>query len=264
MNNNLVNNFSVREIGFNSVPPELKQIHTRDIYIIHYVTKGKGIFMGNSFSEGDCYFVVPGELEIIEADAEEPYESAWIMVKGRRAKELIGKCDFPEYNSVFRFEKAKECGELIREYLFAENYENEFVEACKLEELFYKIMALHFEYYSEPPKQTDNKAYEIAEFIEKNYGNDIKIGDLCNIFYLSKNYLCTIFKREYGVTPQEYLISYRMEKARQFLALGDQKLSIAEISFSIGIDNPLYFSRCFHKRFGVSPTEYRKNINKNT
>lgn len=258
-NYNVQSKFSVNEIGFNRVPPELRQIHTRDVHILHYVIKGKGYFMGEAFSAGDCYYVVPGELEIIESDKDDPYESAWIMVRGRRAAELLSKADFPSHNSVFRFEYADKCAELIKKYIFETEYQNDFVEACAIENVFYQIMAYHF-INIDPPKTNGNKASEIAEFIEKNYNTDIKIQDLCNIFYLSKNYICTIFKKEYGITPKDYLISYRIEKAKQFLRFENEKLSISEISFSIGIDNPLYFSRCFHEKTGMSPSEYRKNF----
>lgn len=252
------NNFSVVEIGFNRVPPKLRQIMTRNVFIIHYVTKGSGVFMGNKFSAGDCYFVVPGEFEIFEALEDEPYECAWITINGRRAKEMISMAGLPEHNSIFKFEYTEQCAEIIKEYLFHDGYENDYVEASKLEETFYKILSYHFKSCRPPELKANNKAAEIAEFIEKNYGRGIKISDLCNVFYLSKNYLCTIFKREYGITPQEYLISYRIEKAKQLLKLDDKKLSVAEISFSVGIDNPLYFSRCFHQRVGLSPSEYRK------
>lgn len=249
--------FTVKEIGFNSVPPSLKQLHTRNIYIIHYVLSGKGYFMGKPFSPGYCYYVVEGEAEVIEAARDSSYESAWVMLRGRRAKELLTKCGFPEHNGVFPFDRAEECGNIIKEYLFDTEYENGYTEACKLEEVFYRLMAIHFESKGDETGKNLSKAFEIAEYIEKNYSSPLKISDLCSIFYLSKNYLCTIFKREYGVTPQEYLISYRMEKARELLLLGS-KPQIAEISFSVGIDNPLYFSRCFRARYGMSPSEYRK------
>ncbi|MBR6603222.1 MAG: helix-turn-helix transcriptional regulator [Clostridia bacterium] len=249
--------FSVKEIGYERVPSAFKQILTRNVYIIQYILSGSGLYMGEPFSAGDCFHVVPGEVQIIESDKDSGYESAWIILKGRRSKEILTKCGFPEHNSLLDFGKSLECGDIIKKYLFDREYENGYVESCALEEVFYRLMALHFAEKSEEVKPSHSKASEIAEYIEKNYSSALKIHDLCNIFYLSKNYLCTIFKNEYGVTPQEYLISYRMEKAKQFL-LFDGKLQIAEISFSVGIDNPLYFSRCFRKRFGMSPSEFRK------
>lgn len=77
------NRIFVVETGYNKVPPGTLQSMTRDLYIIHYVLSGKGLFMHEPFGAGDGYIVVPNEKEIIVADKEDPYESYWIMFRGR-------------------------------------------------------------------------------------------------------------------------------------------------------------------------------------
>jgi len=77
---------------------------------------------------------------------------------------------------------------------------------------------------------------------------------LCNI---SDAYLRRIFKRRYGVSPAGYVIKERVRIACLMLVENDM-MSVAEVSFSVGYKDPLYFSRIFKKQTGVSPTEYRK------
>lgn len=252
-------NRSVVEIGYNTVPCGKKQILKRDVYIIHYVVSGRGKFMNNPFSKGQCYFVSAGALEIIEAPADESYESYWIMLEGQNAKDCLQNCGFAKCNSIFDFEYTEECSRKIHKFLFDTEYESELQEACKMEELMYNILSFHTRKLTEPgtKDKIDIKVQAVADYIENNYNSHIKISDLCHVFYFSKNYLCTIFKDKFGMTPKEYLINYRLTKAKILLTDKNCNMSVAEVSYAVGIDNPLYFSRLFHRKEGVSPTDYR-------
>lgn len=79
---------------------------------------------------------------------------------------------------------------------------------------------------------------------------------------LNYDYVRKLFKKETGVTPHEYLISKRMERARELLSgrLTNRysNYSVSQIAELCGFSEPLYFSRVFKKRFGVSPSEYKK------
>ena len=251
----------VVEIGYNTVPPKTKQFFKRDTYIIHYVTNGSGLFMGEPFSSGHCYFVAAGEYETIESTIE-TYESSWIMLKGEHVKEILRQCGFSEHNSVFRFEYTDECSRIIRKYLFEEAYDHELEEACKLEKVLYSLLSFHIKKLSvqNTQKKAPVRIQAIADYIENNYQNDIKINDLCRVFFFSKNHLCTIFKSKYGMTPKEYLIHCRLSQAKTLLKDKNCNMSITEIALAVGISNPLYFSRFFHQNTGVSPTDYRNGI----
>lgn len=60
-----------------------------------------------------------------------------------------------------------------------------------------------------------------------------------------------------GYSPNEYLRIIRMKKAAELL-LSDDNLTVAEISYKVGINNPFYFSRCFKLQFGVTPSAYKR------
>ena len=60
-----------------------------------------------------------------------------------------------------------------------------------------------------------------------------------------------------GFPPKEYLRIMRLNKASELLSNTD--IPIAEVSFKVGISDPLYFSKCFKARFGVSPTAWQKD-----
>ncbi|MGN1105127.1 MAG: helix-turn-helix domain-containing protein, partial [Huintestinicola sp.] len=63
------------------------------------------------------------------------------------------------------------------------------------------------------------------------------------------------FKNETGVTPIEYLIGIRLERAKTMLKR--KSISVTEIAMNCGFGSSAHFSSCFQSRVGISPTEYR-------
>ena len=66
----------------------------------------------------------------------------------------------------------------------------------------------------------------------------------------------TIFKRMLDLSPKDYIVYYRMERAKEFLQ--DARLPVGSIAYSVGYRDPLTFSKMFKLKTGLSPTEYRK------
>lgn len=256
-NYNIGTDISVVEVGYNRVPAGMCQIFKRDVFILHYIAKGKGVFCEAPFDKTNGYLVVPGELEVIKADAENPYESYWIMFKGPRAVEILNSCGL-KHNSVFSVTGSQECINIIKEAIHRDDYLNEAEEAYTLQSVFYKIIALHMKEAQKNAALPNSIASSVANYIEKSYHNQLKINDMAKTFHISRNYLYTVFKQEYNMSPQEYLISCRIEKAKKLLKSKSTPLSITEIATATGFENPLYFSRLFHKRVGISPSEYKK------
>ncbi len=95
------------------------------------------------------------------------------------------------------------------------------------------------------------------EYIEYNYIDDIKVTDIANFIGINRSYLFTIFKKNLNISPQEFLLKYRMEKA--YILLNNGKLSISDVARSVGYKDPLGFSKIFKKINGISPKVYREN-----
>ena len=99
---------------------------------------------------------------------------------------------------------------------------------------------------------------EIVSAILNNYPNsDFALNEYLRGLPFSYDYIRKLFKKEVGVTPHRYLNDLRMQVAAQYLAnsrLGSR--NVAEISRLCGFHEPLYFSRMFKKKYGVSPSAY--------
>lgn len=96
----------------------------------------------------------------------------------------------------------------------------------------------------------------IRRYIDNHFKEDLTLDHLAGMAHLNKYYLSHSFRKEFGTSPINYLISRRVEEGRFLLRETDHPLSlIAEI---LGFSSLSYFSQCFHRAEGMSPTEYRK------
>lgn len=247
----------VREIGYNLAPKNLTQTLQRNVYILHYIVAGKGEFNGQKFDASCGYVVVPGELEVITSDKNEPYETYWIMFKGPKAEELLELCGLPNHNCVFKFEKNDECIEIIRKYLFDFYPENEFEESCALQHVFYKLMSIHMKNTKTIMQSPPTLAQNIKHFMDLNYTHISGINELAMQNCYSRSYIYKVFKKEYGISPMEYLMKVRIDVAMSLLSDKNNNLSIGEIAVASGFSDPLNFSRFFRKKTGLSPQKYR-------
>ncbi len=101
-----------------------------------------------------------------------------------------------------------------------------------------------------------NRMGDILSYISRNYQTKLTTNSLAEQFHLTEHYFCSLFKKETGQSPINYINAYRIQKAAILLKNTDQ--SITQIAMSVGFEDSNYFARCFKKRFGVSAREYRR------
>lgn len=129
----------------------------------------------------------------------------------------------------------------------------------------YTLMGMFFDkgYFKSNIKvPTNEKFFKIVNFINKNVGVadghtvDLTIPGLAKRFGYNQSYLCRKFKEYTGFTITNYINLLRLEKAQVLLTTTDRPISL--ISYRCGFNDLVYFSHCFKKRFGVSPSTFRK------
>lgn len=85
------------------------------------------------------------------------------------------------------------------------------------------------------------------------------LNDYLKQFYFSNDYIRKLFKKELGITPNQYLIDKRLQTSANLLqSLSQENSNISDIAITCGFKDPLYFSRMFKKKYSVSPSEYAK------
>ena len=98
---------------------------------------------------------------------------------------------------------------------------------------------------------------KIAESIQRSPEQPISNDDLAESLGITAKHFISIFKNHIGVPPQKYRQQQLVKKACVLLL--DTSMTVQEISYALGVDDPLYFSRLFRSVQGVSPRDYRKH-----
>lgn len=98
-----------------------------------------------------------------------------------------------------------------------------------------------------------NLCREVAKYISNNYSDDITLNELAERFYISPNYLGTLFKKNLGVGVKEYQTNIRLEQADALIASG--KFKLYQVAEMVGYPNYEYFRKTYCKYRGKNPSE---------
>lgn len=124
--------------------------------------------------------------------------------------------------------------------------------------LAYEILSMFQQSVNNFSKESTN-LNKVKDYIDNNYINQgITVKELASMFGGSEVYFRKEFKKHYHSSPLNYIIKRRLEYAASLLASGEYNVS--EAALSSGFDNPSYFSAKFGKHYGMTPTEYIKNV----
>lgn len=105
---------------------------------------------------------------------------------------------------------------------------------------------------------TDNRKSEIikpaCDYLKTHiFKHDLSVGMLHEMCGISDVYFRRLFIEIYGMPPQKYVIDKRLTEARSLIENGDYD-NLYSVAYSVGYDDPLYFSREFKRKFGVAPS----------
>jgi transcriptional regulator GlxA family with amidase domain len=104
----------------------------------------------------------------------------------------------------------------------------------------------------------DKRISDIIKAVTSNFQKSWKIEELAEIVNLSKSRFEELFKQETQLSPIQFVRHLRFEKAKELLET--THLTVKEIGFAVGINDQSGFVRDFKKKYGTSPTEYRKSF----
>jgi AraC family transcriptional regulator len=98
----------------------------------------------------------------------------------------------------------------------------------------------------------------VLSYVEANLDTAITLSQLSGVADMSLYYFATLFKQSTSLTPHQYVLRRRIERAKELLR--ETKAGVLEISLSVGFEQPTNFSRTFRRLTGTSPTHYRRNF----
>lgn len=234
----------------------------RGKYIIHYVFDGTGAFNGVPLKRGSCFLICPNQLHKYHSDKDAPLKYGWISFLGRKTEELLREVGLKNENYVFDFPAIESVDALFSPLCRDRSSEvdlERYLEGC-----FHILMSFHRRIYRESLEGAQRKSLvkehvsNAVRYIQSEYRRRLTVEEVASACFVSAHYLSNIFKKEMGVSPQQYIIDVRMKRAVELLAL--DHLSITDIASSVGYTDVLAFSKIFHKALGRSPRAYREQV----
>ncbi len=231
-------------------PLHYRGVSVCDYWIIHYVSSGRGVVVVDDVtyqvSATQCFILRPYEHFFYQADERDPWHYTWISFRTADADMSMfdGKIVIASaamHDIFLRIMRARDIRYGQQEYLSARIWD---IVSCVLGE-------------SCRGESRGNEYVERARiYIEVNYMNKIGVSDIAEMLGLERSYFSSLFRKETGVSPQQYLMEYRFNMAAELLRVHDYTVSHA--ANAVGYTDIANFSRMFRRFFGISATEFKE------
>ena len=235
-------------------------------YMIHYILSGKGVFRtgGREYplEAGSGFLIVPGHLAFYQADEKEPWTYVWVGFSGSGVESFVSYTGLSVRHPVFQSDRSDELYGSVRDMMEHNTYglTNELRRNGQLQ-IFLSLIAESAGTQARPEEDRANQYVKRAvEFIQRNYCNPVKVTDVADYVCINRSYLYTLFENSMGMSPQQFLTAFRLTRAAELLAV--TQLPVESIALSCGYNDPLVFTKAFKQMKGMSPSAYRKELQK--
>lgn len=252
----------IYECGYEQCKPrDPYQYEQIDYYLIHYILSGEGLFFINGevhkLKKGDGFLIPPNTDNNYYPIVDNPWCYRWIGINGNEASKFLNLCGFSNSNFIFNYTEDN----------FVETCFKNILESCHSDEYFKALGNLYLFLNKLITKNNNNNISTVpstaseryvslfVDYVHNNYDKDISISHISNHLNINRSHLFKLFKNHMNISPQQYLINYKLNKACDLLR--KSSYSISEISYLTGFNSPSYFSRIFSKHINKSPMDYR-------
>ena len=107
--------------------------------------------------------------------------------------------------------------------------------------------------------RTQQVAQKAVDYIEDNYmDNGLSVSMVAKALLINQTYLRSMFKEAHGSTISDFITKTRMNKAMGLLK--EKRYMLADIADQVGYSDASYFSKCFKKYYGKSPSQYERTL----
>jgi AraC family transcriptional regulator len=120
---------------------------------------------------------------------------------------------------------------------------------------YYSTRNHHFQDYEDGLSK--QKLRQAIEYIQAHLGEGLSLADVANELGMSQYYFCHLFKRSTGMSPHQFLIRQRVERAKHLLKQPER--TVISIAMDCGFANQSHFAKCFRQFTGMNPNQFRKS-----
>lgn len=239
-----------------------------DYYLLHAIESGYGTFRTESeiynLGPGDCFLIHPDQLVSYVSNHKDPWRYRWVAFSGEASHDLVNSAGFRPNCPILHTTETSYVPAYIHhiQERFHTKEESSHTAAIGYLHLIWAEIMNHTSTplqltIAEPQVQRTVK--QMINYMTSQYAHPVSIEQMCTSLGYNRAYLSRIFKKETGISPVTYLLKLRIDQAKRLLRERPE-LSVEQVSASVGLTDPLYFSRQFKRFCGQSPTSYRRDI----
>lgn len=224
-----------------------------DYYLIYLISGELSIDIDNikrTVGKGDGLIIPP--KCVYKYSASSPVHYLYAHFTGSYVADFLKECGFDNLPCViendFSVETQRKFNTMIEAFLRGGHLSIQKC-ACLLQEILLNIFENTLE------KINDKSLNESLQYIHNFFTTKISIPYLASLENLSNSRYVTVFKKQMGKSPSEYIIELKLQLAKNML--DSTNMSIKQISEHIGYNDQYFFSRLFKKYLGISPQKYR-------
>ena len=239
-------------------------MHTHEFYELYYFAGGRGIYRveGTPYplEKGDILIMRPAEAHYVDLVDNRPYTRLVINFTSGFLetidpdRRLLAPFDNRKIGTFNRYRAENfpsDAYSVFIKNIMTDSPDRRIQTITNLLALLNEI-AVAFGSVTEAG-MNDSLDSRIIDYINRHISEDITLDDICRTFYISKPYLCRIFKKATASTVGEYITVKRLIKARQLIALGTAP---TKAYLQCGFRDYSVFYRAFKKKYNVSPGRY--------
>ena len=254
--------FEQFRLGVDFSPPGSKlQNRSHNRLFLNFIIQGKGQINGVPFSAGNFYYIPPLQNHTVETDLNEPFVSVWMAISGTYTQHIINDLNKISKNKIMRLNHPTDIMKITKILLYETNLGETTTSYLK------SLINIYLSYITSTDNLEDSEWFDMSKadkfireakiYVRKNL-KTVTVADMA----AAQNYNVKYFSREFtkamGMSPLEYITDCKMEWAKN--AITHSNPSTAEIMNAIGYEHRNGFSKAFKKKYGCTPTEYRKKI----
>lgn len=254
--------FYVQEAGY-SIKDEASVYHKNnlDSFLIAAVVSGFGELMvgDDTFPliKGDCFFVDCCQPYYYKSSEAEPWELLWIHFNGSTSQQYY-EFFTSQSKAVFRpqfFDKVVSAITKIIDINDEKLPDAEILSSKLIVDLLTVALTVNKndQQFDSALKQ---KLLAVHNYIDEHFAEDISLERLSSQFYISKYYLTREYKRIYGKTIFQHIITARINYGKKLLRFSDK--TVEQIAHLCGFNDQSYFARQFKKSENLTCFSYRK------
>ena len=255
---------TIRTCGHQFADVKVDGPYEPEFNILQYVTEGKGYLElgGKTYTvvKGDMFFLPEGQTCKYYGDLKTPYAYYWVAFQGKYAEHLLKQCNITAENPVMHVNDQK--AEKQFELMFKDMRQHKLPAILMVLSHLYCLFSILIKISSVNRNYAGHYLIEEAMlYMDHNYCESVTIKDICDRLGCDVSHFIKIFKKYQGISPKEYLDSLRLTRAK--LLLKENKMTIMQISFSLGFNDYSVFYKWFNKKTGMTPQKYRnENLHK--